>query len=446
MPGAVLTQTIDADRPEKMGWPLKLFVVSLFLPWVVQVGPLAFSTYRLTLLITIVPSLFMLVSGRAGRIRFPDLAILGFCLWSTISLLALYGAGSVAEPAGILFVETAGAYLLARCYIRSAAVFRQTMTLFVYCFVVLLPFLIIEAVTRQNLLLITLSKVMPTIWDASDEARMGFRRAQGVFDHPILLGVNAGCAFAMAYLVVGHGIPAWKRLALTGAVLACALTALSSGPLGAIALQIVLIGWERLMRPVSSRWLILALGLAAVYLLVAVGLQRPPVELYIRYFSFDQYNAWYRLLIWEYGSASVMAHPWFGVGFGAWVHPSWMTSSVDHFWLGIAMRSGLPAIGLLLLAYVGSAALVAMRPGLDETTHRYRLAYLFVLAGLFMVGCTVFYWGSSYVLCLFLLGSGLWILDATPLQAKAEQEVPVAARRTRMAYTRPATHRPVRAR
>src|SRR3954466_10503300 len=53
--------------------------------------------------------------------------------------------------------------------------------------------------------------------------------------------------------------------------------------------------------------------------------------------------------IWEYGSASVLNNPLFGVGFGDWARASWMTSSADMFWLVNAMRHGLPA-GLLIMS------------------------------------------------------------------------------------------------
>ena len=44
------------------------------------------------------------------------------------------------------------------------------------------------------------------------------------------------------------------------------------------------------------------------------------------------------------------------------------------------------------------------------------------MTAFFMVGWTVHFWGATYVLFLFLLGSGVWILDAKsePLLQKIE--------------------------
>jgi hypothetical protein len=42
---------------------------------------------------------------------------------------------------------------------------------------------------------------------------------------------------------------------------------------------------------------------------------------------------------------------------------------------------------------------------------QYRLGYLITMCSFFLAGWTVHFWNGTYVLFLFLLGSGYWMLD-----------------------------------
>src|SRR5690606_17821660 len=53
--------------------PAKLFLCALIVPWLVPIGPLAITVYRLILIGVIVPCLWQWASGKAGRIRLADL-------------------------------------------------------------------------------------------------------------------------------------------------------------------------------------------------------------------------------------------------------------------------------------------------------------------------------------------------------------------------------------
>jgi len=85
--------------------------------------------------------------------------------------------------------------------------------------------------------------------------------------------------------------------------------------------------------------------------------------------------------------------------------------SIDNFWLVLAIRAGLPAPILLLLAILSIFLTLGFKKGLDERTTEYRTAFLIVMTGIFLVGWTVHFWDTAYVVLLFLMGSGAWILD-----------------------------------
>ena len=57
------------------------------------------------------------------------------------------------------------------------------------------------------------------------------------------------------------------------------------------------------------------------YLVIKFGSNQTPVQFYISRFTFNAQTGWYRLAIWEYGSASVLNHPLFGIGFADWTRP-----------------------------------------------------------------------------------------------------------------------------
>ena len=88
-----------------------------------------------------------------------------------------------------------------------------------------------------------------------------------------------------------------------------------------------------------------------------------------------------------------------------------MTTSVDMFWLLNTMRYGLPAGLLLALSFFAVFLGVSFRKGLDERLLAYRTAYLIVMMAFFLVGWTVHFWGAAYIWFIFLLGSGVWLLD-----------------------------------
>src|SRR5262249_48835233 len=120
----------------------------------------------------------------------------------------------------------------------------------------------------------------------------------------------------------------------------------------------------------------------------------------------------YRTLIWTYGSETVLNHPLFGVGLNDWERPAWMpVASIDSFWLYLAIRAGLPAAFLMLLTFFRIYLAVSFKKGLEGRLVEYRTGFLISMAGFFLVGWTTSFWDAAYVLFLFLMGSGVWMLD-----------------------------------
>ena len=399
-------------RRRKLALPVVIFLVSLVFPFLFQIGPLQLSANRLVLLVLFLPCLLLWLRGRAGPILTADIALLLMWFWFTISFLVIHGAGAIVEPSGITLIETIGPFLLARCFVKDAESFRAAVALLFAIIVAMLPFAVYETLTGRNILLEFASSIWFSGHDAVKDPRWGLDRVEGVMGHPILFGVFCGGPLALIYYVLCYGASRSKRLLKTGLVGVTASLSLSSGPLTALAMQVMLISWDRFLKSVRSRWKILAGGVLSLVVAIELAANRSTPEIFIAYFAFNRRSANNRLNIWEYGTQSVANHPLFGIGRNDWERAPWMTSSMDMFWLVPAVRSGLPAAILLQVAFFSLFFSVALKGGLDDRTSHYRTGYLITMVAFYVAGWTVDYWKTVYVFFLFLLGSGAWILSA----------------------------------
>ena len=413
-PAVPRQQKMESHRAKrkKIRWPVFLFLLALVVPWVIFVGSLRMSLYRIVLLVMVLPCLGMWMTGKAGRIRTGDIALLLFSFWCTLSFTVNNGIALSVQPAGIGFIETLGPYLLARCYIRDENDFYNVIQFLFKIVVFLLPFAIFELVTGQNIsrdLFATILTTGPA--PPPEPARWGLTRVRSVFDHPILFGVCTGSIIALVHLILGYQKSFLQRSFRTSIVAAASILSLSAGPLIAAVVQGLLLSWNWLLGGIKSRWKILIGLLVFNVLAIELVAKRSVLEIVVSYFLYDPLSYWFRVMIWTYASASVQNHPLFGVGMNAWERPEWLPSSIDSFWLLIAVLHGLPAVFLMLLAFFSILLAVGFRKGLDDKLIEYRTGFMLTLSGFFLVGWTVAFWDAAYVLLLFLLGSGVWMLD-----------------------------------
>lgn len=420
----------EQPRKKKLPRAALFFLLALIVPWIIKLGDVRLSLYRIVLLATLVPTLIMWASGKAGKIRTADIAILMYSVWCAVSLFAVHGPQAAAQPSAIAFIETTGAYFLARCYIRDADDFYNMSLLLFRIFAFALPFAIFEAVTYHNLILEAFSLVMPSFADSFYDPRWGLRRVQAFAEHPILFGICAGSIFSLVHLVLGYGKSFLQRLPRTGAALMTAFLSLSAGPMLAVASQAVLIGWDRILQKNKWRWKIALIAVAVFNACIAIIPNQSLPGFYIEHFTFDESAAFFRVLIWRFGSASVLNHPLFGVGNGEWDRPEWMPPSIDMFWLIHAVRYGLLGGFFMLLAFFANVITVGAKKGLSHKLQEYRTAYLLCMTGYFIAGWTVHYWNATYVLFLFMLGSGVWLLDADESEPVRHNERPQRGART----------------
>jgi O-Antigen ligase len=389
---------------------IAIFVFSLAIPVNFYVGPLRLSPYRLLLIATFIPCLVAWLSGSVGRIRLPDIFVLLAATWGAIVFMSLHDFASGAQTAGIFVIETFGTFLFARRYIRDVFAFQRFVWCLVLMVLAILPFAAYENVTGSPILINLFGKIFSVYANAPKEPRWGLSRAQGAFEHPILFGVVCSSAFALSYCVLGST----KRLVglLTSSLMAIAVfSSLSSGALVSLAVQGMLIGWDKITASVPRRWAIFSSLAVIAYFVVETVSNRSAFEVFISYLTFNADNSYMRIHIWHYGTQSVMRHPIFGIGLNDWERAPWMSDTMDNFWLVNAVRYGIPGFLLITGGFLSVCFGLGRLKNLSLQVAQCQKGLIITLCGLAIAGCTVHFWNAPYVLFIFLLGSGMWMIE-----------------------------------
>ncbi|MEM7236802.1 MAG: hypothetical protein AAF501_03110, partial [Pseudomonadota bacterium] len=320
-------------------------------------------------------------------------------------------------------IETMGGYLIGRVFIRNADDFKAAVLLLFRIVLLMLPFAVIEALTARNLLLEVANAIGKSYVLVQKEPRWGLDRAQGTFEHPILFGVACGTILTLVYFVLGYRRGRLTRIFKAALVGFTAGLSLSSGPLSALMAQTMMLCYDGVFRRLKGHWTLLAISVLCLTILIELVANRTSAEIFISYFAFSQATAYNRLHIWTYGSASVMNHPVFGIGFNDWVRPYYMSSSIDMFWLVPAVRHGIPAALLLQITFFSIFLGTIFKRLRDPRLAAFRLGFVLCLVGYYVAGWTVHYWNEVYLQFMFILGSGVWLLEER--QAGAVRPTPI---------------------
>jgi hypothetical protein len=407
-----------------------VFVVCCVIPFIITAGDMNLSPNRIFLLIMLLPSLLYWMMGGAGRQRFADYCILLFTFWSALSFIVIDGFDASVQPIGMWVIETCGAYFFARVFVRNAAQFMSVVRTFFWVLVCLIPFAYYEIFKREAIIIQILSKIgktIPSIYGDA-EARLGLRRAQVSFEHPILYGVFASYGAALFTYAFEKGqvtIKSGRHAIVSAAATFCSL---STGAYLSVVIQMLCTGWDYVTRNVKHRWWILFWIFVVCYVIIDALSNRTPFEVFITYLTFDSSTAYNRVMIWEYGTAQVMRTPIFGTGIATeWERPWWMVSSMDNFFLVLAVRHGLPACILMMLAVFLNLKDVTKAPLKSQKYRNLRLGYILTMVGVIVASVTVHFWTATYVFFVFWLGAGVWFSDVG-LQDEEKNEQPVKAK------------------
>lgn len=401
-----------------------LFVVASFLcpsEFSIYLFGLRLPPHRIALLLLLPFALMRLLNGGCVRLKAFDLLVLLYSAWS-MTAYTIHGE----ETEGLVYggsvaLESLGGYAIARAYIRDAATFMATLKLLVISVaiagLIALPETLLGSYfTRDFLREFIGGEPMPPV-----EQRLGLYRATSVFDHPIHLGTF--CASLLALVWFAERRVSIRTTCLVVIAMAT-FASLSSAPLLCLGLQIALIALERLTRGIEARLFLLSVVFTGLYLGAMLVSNRSPIALIATGLTLDSWTGYYRLLIWEYGIDTVLAHPLLGIGLADWHRPRWMaSSSVDAFWLMIAMRTGIPAVLLLALAValLAVAVIRSRRRNREPVLRRIAMGWVISLVALSMAAATVHLWNVVFAYFFFFLGLAGWIADPRRVRARASR-------------------------
>jgi hypothetical protein len=415
MPETFASETpVRRARDRRRPWMALALIAALLWPtaYPIVLGSVQLPPYRVVLILGALLAAQRCLSG-ALRMRLPDYLVAIFGLGAVVSLIANhglftpfradFGRGAVGESlpyeaAAVAFLETAGAYFLARAVIVGPAQFDAVMKALGWAVVVVCGFTVVEARTGVNVF---------NVYAGSGigEVRFGLHRAAGTFPHSILWGLFAATLFAyFAARAVMKRKPGALGFALASVV--GVATSVSSTAVLAVFIQAMALAWGWFVRH-RRRWTLFAIGLIAVCMLLEVLSERPLVRVLVASLSFSPDTGFIRLVQWEYGWREALAHPLLGMGFHDWARPRWLAASIDSYWLVLAVRHGLIVPAFLLAAIVAllrQSAKAYKRDDSPQSRLLIRICAITVVS-LAVAGFSVHFWAQSLVLFFFLLGA-----------------------------------------
>lgn len=405
--------------------PVSLLIASFLCPteFSLFLGGLRLPPHRVVLILLAGFALMKLLTRRDVRLRAFDFAFVAFNSWVLFAYNYHAPGGSGFIYGGSLVLEGMGAYLIARAYVRDAATLNTSLKVVVgaiaFAALIALP----ETLLGRNFTHDFLHSLTGYYHPTAIYTRLGLTRAYGTFDHPIHYGTF--CAGLFALLWFSQVRPAVRRsraALLSGAT----FLGISSAPLLCLMLQFGLIVWERVTRSIPARTMITIACLVGLLIGASLASSRSIFAVIATRLTLDSWTGFYRLQIWEHGLNNVWAHPWLGIGLNEWDRPWWMAAStVDAFWLVVAMQTGLPGILLLLLAVILLAYAVVRRRRAhkDKVRRRMMMGWMISLIALCLIAATVHFWNVLYTYFFFFLGLGAVFADPkAPVRRRASVE------------------------
>ena len=344
-----------AAELKKLSAPFGLILAAvfghlLFAPpqFVIEVGPILLPPYRVFLLGSTIYVAVQLLSGRL-RLGWADLFVILASVWIFVALAVTTDVERALEAGGAQFVDFAVCYLFSRCVFTTLRDLRTFLILMAPILAATGLLLAAESVTQQFIGQPFAASITGGAVAQDVVLRLGLMRAMGPFPHPILAGLMLGSLFAPFLL---SGLRGWPKLAgLAGA--ACSFFTLSSAAMLGLVVGGALVAANWLTERIANLgWRLILAGLAIVAFILQFATGAGVAGLLVRFASLNAESSYYRVLIWRYGSETVADNPVFGVGYAEWERPIWMSSSVDNYWLLLAIQFGLLTPVLIILAAV----------------------------------------------------------------------------------------------
>ena len=395
-------------------WIAIFALITLMVPVSIDVGSLHMTPSRAFFLLTSPFLLVRLISGKYGRFNAVDGLVLSYMAWRTM-IPFIHNPDVALQYAGSNSVIFLGGYLCGRCSIRTATDFRIAAKMLGAFVIFSVPFAISEAITGRMVIprFLDMIPFISSVDDVNYRRRMGIDRVQFVFAHPILYGLFCSLGVATYFTAMKGFMLGVRRWISSGLLVLAVFLSVSSGPFLATLVQLALLIWGFLLRNVGPRWKILGILAVVAYIILELASTRPAIYAITSILAFDPATANVRRILLEYGLAQVARTPILGIGFNQWDLPFYMSGSLDNFWLANALVFGIPAFVLYFASFVWALISVGRRDfPRGSPLSNIRLGWAVVQVSVILTLATVYIWSEIASLVMFVLGSGLFLLEA----------------------------------
>jgi O-antigen ligase len=437
------TQGEVAPSTKRGRLPPLMFItlLALLVPAYFSIGPLALTPSKVLFLITTPILTINLLRGRYGGFIWVDGLIIAHLVWMTLAMMANHPLSRAIEYMGSNTLIIFGGYLTGRATIRSRDDFVGLIRFLALVVVFSLPFAIYESWTSRTTIPRWLAE-LPGITSHSDvqhPPRLGLYRTQFVFAHPIHYGLFCALCFSQVYVGLAGIWGRFRRLIVSAIIMLCCVFSGSSGPILALAVAIGLVLWSVTMNWTGMRWKILAWLSIIGYAIIEAASTRFAIYAIVERLSLDPQTAFFRRLQFEFGVAQIKRTPILGVGFNRYPLPFWFnTTSIDNFWLQLAVQFGMPTFLLCAAAFIVAMVSVgrndfSARPDLLPL----RLGWMFSAVAIVLTLATVALWGEMDSIIFLFLGSGIWMSQmVTPVAGISADEPTESPAQAGPRYTR----------
>lgn len=388
---------------------LKLTLAAAFLPENLSLflGDFRLPIVRILLIVLIFPAVSraFFTRDRATPVWVPsDIIVLLAGIWMIVAGIVTDGFASGTKGAGALALEFTGTYYVFRHLLAGPDSSVRVIRFASKLIVVVVALALLDPLTG-HLFVHDLAAAVTGHWTYFDPGsdgyvRNGIVRAMGPLEHSILFGAAAGwlgllalCTFRFSFFSVFVGL-----VVLTGVWFSQSRAAVAVYILG-----VGLVIFHFMFINFAWRWKAL-LGTVFAYLVAVVTISRSPVATLLNFGGLDPEAGWYRELIWQAAGPLVLASPIFGVGLGddwGWSPDQGLVgSSVDALWLRASMMFGIPGSVLIFLTVISAFWWGALdqSPNLSQEEQRLSVALGVVVSICVLVGFTVHFWGTCWIL------------------------------------------------
>ncbi|MCB1483977.1 MAG: hypothetical protein KDJ17_03695 [Hyphomicrobiaceae bacterium] len=411
------------SKIKRAPWPVLLLIASFLCPTELSlyIAGLRFPPHRVALFILFPIAILRLASQNGLKVRGFDIFFILFNVWTVAIYMYHEGGQPGLVYGGSQALESLGGYLVARAWIRNEMELRATLKALgwaiFFAAMIALPETLLGQIFTHNIL----HQLTGYYHPIGVEQRLGLTRAYGVFDHPIHYGTFCATMAAMFWFAERTTAARFKK---AGLLTAATVLGLSSAPLLCLGLQGGMLAWDKITRGFKARAKITLLIIVGLYIGASLVSTRGPIAIMATSMTLDPWTGFYRLQIWENGMNNVWMYPLTGLGLGEWERPDWMFSStIDAFWLVIMIRTGLPALLLLVISLtllfraVNKRGLKSKDPKLRNMARGWTMS----LIALSMVATTVHLWNVPFTFFFFFLGTAGWIADPVRVRVKAKK-------------------------